>query len=261
MSQADVPVHPPESKPKPPKPAKARPFNVPWSIGDGLFLLSGVIILPLAVYFVLAVVIKFGHLPSSVHGFFFGDQPINAIVDYAITVTVELALLRWILHKYQLGWRALGLAKFHFWRATWLIIGFYFLFSVLIVGLFALLQALVPQINIDQAQATGFEHAHGSIELAAGFIVIVLIAPILEEMFFRGFLFPALTKRFQLIGGAIASSAIFGLLHFQANISIYTFVLGLFLCFLYYKLKSVIPGMVLHMLNNLIAYLIIFKII
>ena len=253
MSQSPVLT---ESKPK-----KSRVFDVSWSISDAFLMLSGVILLPLAAYFVLALIIRVFHLPNSVRDFFFGNQPINEIVSYAVTVIVEVALLRWILQKYQLGWRALGLKKFRFWRAARLIVGFYILFSILIYGIFALISAYVPAINVAQTQQTGFNNAHGPIELAAGFIVIVLLAPILEEMFFRGLLYPALTKRFNLIGGAIISSAIFGLLHFQANISIYTFVLGLFLCYLYYKLKSTVPGMALHMLNNLIAFLILFKII
>jgi len=236
-------------------------LDVPWSISDAFLLLSGVIGLPLAVYFVLALIIRLGQLPHSVRDVFFGTQPISEVISYAITVVVEIGLLRWMLRKYQISWRALGLRKFRFWKATRLIIGFYFLFIGVIFGVFALIQAFLPQINTDQTQQTGFNNAHGSLELTAGFVVIVLIAPILEELFFRGFLYPALTKRFRAVGGAIISSAIFGLLHFQANISIYTFVLGLFLCFLYYKLRSTVPGMALHMLNNLVAFLILFKII
>jgi membrane protease YdiL (CAAX protease family) len=64
-----------------------------------------------------------------------------------------------------------------------------------------------------------------------------------------------MAKRWGVITGAIVSSAIFGLAHAQANISIYTWLLGLLLCAMYVRLKSIIPGMALHMLNNYLAFL------
>ena len=83
----------------------------------------------------------------------------------------------------------------------------------------------------------------------------MLVPPVLEETIFRGFIFPAISKRTGVIWGAILSSALFGLAHAQGNITVYTFVLGLVLCFMYVRLRSILPGMALHMLNNYLAFL------
>jgi uncharacterized protein len=54
--------------------------------------------------------------------------------------------------------------------------------------------------------------------------------------------------------GAVLSSGLFALAHGQANIAIYTFPLGLLLCFMYVRLGSIVPGMALHMINNYLAF-------
>jgi hypothetical protein len=117
-----------------------------------------------------------------------------------------------------------------------------------------LVSVLVPSFNANQAQTNEFTGSAGSHQSLA-LIALVLLPPILEETIFRGFLFPALAKKWGVGWGAIISSAIFGIAHAQANISIYTFVLGLLLCFMYVRLKSIFPGMAVHMLNNYLAYI------
>jgi membrane protease YdiL (CAAX protease family) len=82
----------------------------------------------------------------------------------------------------------------------------------------------------------------------------VLLPPIIEETIFRGFIFPAISTRTGVIWGAILSSLLFGAFHGQANVFVYTAILGLLLCFMYVRTKSIIPGMVLHMLNNFLAF-------
>ncbi len=230
-----------------------------WTLKDGVYLLVLVICLPILIYFVLALLIHHGILPNALNDWFFGTKPISEVLAFAITLIVEISLLQYVLRKYHLHWKDLGLKRFKFWKAVGLIVGFYVLFSAIITAAFFVLQSLLPQLDLSAQQQTGFETAHGKLEITAGFIVIVVLAPILEELFFRGFLFPAFIKKCGPIWAALISSAIFGLLHFQTNVSIYTFTLGLFLCYLYYKLKSVIPGIALHMLNNFIAFAVLFK--
>lgn len=84
------------------------------------------------------------------------------------------------------------------------------------------------------------------------------MAPIIEEIYFRGFLLPAFSKH-SFLFGALISSLFFGLLHFQLNVAIYTFILGMFLAYMYYRLGSIVPGIILHMGNNLIAFLLLVR--
>ena len=40
----------------------------------------------------------------------------------------------------------------------------------------------------------------------------------------------------------------------QANVGVYTFFLGMVLCFMYARLRSIVPGVLLHMVNNLLVF-------
>lgn len=94
---------------------------------------------------------------------------------------------------------------------------------------------------------------------AAGTILFVtlscVIAPVLEETFFRGFVFQGLARKFGPVWGAIASAAIFSAVHMQATVFIPLFVLGLLLCWVFYRTGSLWANIILHATFNTIATL------
>jgi membrane protease YdiL (CAAX protease family) len=94
----------------------------------------------------------------------------------------------------------------------------------------------------------------------AGAILIVVFAPISEEIFFRGFMFGALRTRLSLWPAAAISASVFALLHLSSgDLSIVPplAVLGLLLAWLYEYSGSLGPPIALHMLNNAIAFTVI----
>jgi membrane protease YdiL (CAAX protease family) len=84
---------------------------------------------------------------------------------------------------------------------------------------------------------------------------IVVLAPIAEEIFFRGFFFAGLRTRWSLWPSALLSGAIFGLVHAPSGptAAIPLAGLGVGLAWLYNKTGSVYPCMLAHFLNNAIA--------
>jgi membrane protease YdiL (CAAX protease family) len=139
------------------------------------------------------------------------------------------------------------------WRAIKYLFGILLLFIVLANLALVLVKLLVPAFNIDQPQDNEFTasvHTHRSLALVA----LVLLPPIFEETIFRGFIFPALSKRVGIIWGAVLSSMLFGIAHGQPNLFVYTTILGLLLCFMYVRMRSIVPGILLHMLNNYLAF-------
>ena len=79
-----------------------------------------------------------------------------------------------------------------------------------------------------------------------------IVAPIWEEFLFRGLLFPAITTltRSPLIG-AILSSLMFAGIHPQGFIGILPLTtIAMMCCGLTYQTKSLVPGMILHAVNN-----------
>jgi membrane protease YdiL (CAAX protease family) len=153
------------------------------------------------------------------------------------------------------GWQAVGWRRVNIWRALGTLLMVFGIFILVVAGVFTLVTLLFPHFNANQPQVNEFTGAAGKSHHNIALLALVIIPPIIEETYFRGFLFPALSRRLGLIGGAIVTSLFFGLAHLQANVSVYTFVLSLVLCYLYIKLKSIVPGIVLHMLNNFLAYL------
>jgi membrane protease YdiL (CAAX protease family) len=81
-------------------------------------------------------------------------------------------------------------------------------------------------------------------------LVGVVFAPFVEELFFRGFLFQGFRQKYGWVGGALLSSAIFGLAHLDLVALIPTFILGFLLAYMYHRSNSVWPGIILHILVN-----------
>jgi uncharacterized protein len=82
------------------------------------------------------------------------------------------------------------------------------------------------------------------------FLVGAILAPLVEEIFFRGFLFQGFRARYGWVPGLLLSSAIFGIAHLDPAALIPTFILGCLLAFLYHRTNSVWPGVIMHMLVN-----------
>ncbi len=91
-----------------------------------------------------------------------------------------------------------------------------------------------------------------------GYIVIGILAPITEELVFRGAILRALLKGFGTYKHWVAifvSALIFGLIHMNLAQGVHAFFLGLVLGWMYYRTDSIIPGIALHWVNNTVAYL------
>jgi membrane protease YdiL (CAAX protease family) len=87
-------------------------------------------------------------------------------------------------------------------------------------------------------------------------VLVGVVAPFVEEVFFRGFLFKAFATRMPWIVAALIAGSIFGLVHAGGTDAVFILPLALFgvvLCVLYQKIGSLLPGMALHALNNGLA--------
>ena len=88
-------------------------------------------------------------------------------------------------------------------------------------------------------------------------LLIVIAAPIGEELCFRGMLFGGLREKMPGWAAALISAAIFGGLHAVTGIEAVPVLifLGFALALLYEKTGSIVPGILLHALNNSVALL------
>jgi membrane protease YdiL (CAAX protease family) len=228
--------------------------SVPWRIRDALvaFLLPWVV-LPLGIVAVLQLLAP--SLPS-IQNYLHAlsqNQPQASFSLVLVTAVSAVLTINYYLRKYHVGPKDLGLRPFSLWRAAVYLVIVLVAFGFLVEGAYLVAKAVDPSFNASQAQTNQFiGSSHFSV---LSLFAVVIIPPFIEESVFRGFMFPAITKRYGVVIGAIATSVLFGFAHLQGNISVYTFVLSLLLCGLYLRTNSIIPGMAVHMLNNYVAYL------
>lgn len=129
--------------------------------------------------------------------------------------------------------------------------------------------ALLAIFFIAQASVVGLLGIEQSefMQLLAGsrhlplMLVVVLLAPVLEELVFRGYLFTAWRhSRLGFSGTLLLTSALFALLHWGQYHWIQTafiFVLALILGFAREKSGSVLLPIILHSLNNLVSAIVV----
>ena len=82
------------------------------------------------------------------------------------------------------------------------------------------------------------------------FFVGAIIAPFVEEIFFRGFLFQGFRQKYGWLPAILLSSAIFGAAHLDPVSLIPTFILGCVLAYVYHRSNSLWPGIIFHAMIN-----------
>ncbi|MEK4231332.1 CPBP family intramembrane glutamic endopeptidase [Solibacillus sp. FSL H8-0538] len=84
-------------------------------------------------------------------------------------------------------------------------------------------------------------------------ITLVLIAPICEEIIFRGFLLGRLSYKFGVKKGIIFSSILFGTLHLDNIFG--TTIIGIIMCIWFIKTKSLVTPILIHIVFNSVVAL------
>jgi membrane protease YdiL (CAAX protease family) len=163
-------------------------------------------------------------------------------------VLIELAYLLpvvVILTWRRIPWKHLGFGKFD-WNTLGLGCG------LLIGGYIIILlhNGILLLLGVD-TQGDAILKVFESLDSPIWFMIgAVIVAPPVEEIFFRGFLFQGFRQKYGWINAALLSSAIFAAAHLDLVSIIPTFILGVVLAYTYHKSNSLLPGIILHFLVN-----------
>jgi uncharacterized protein len=110
----------------------------------------------------------------------------------------------------------------------------------------------------DQTVTQDLGANNGTARMVIAGIMVIAIAPVAEEVFFRGFFYRALRSRFGVITAALIDGAVFGLIHYTGSgtLSILPILaaLGFVFCLLYEHTGTLFSVIALHAFNNTIAY-------
>ena len=82
----------------------------------------------------------------------------------------------------------------------------------------------------------------------------IVLAPVLEEILFRGIVQDSLTEKLGPLRGILIGACVFGIVHIIPQQVINAFFVGIVLGFIYYRSGSLVPVILIHMINNAISY-------
>jgi len=88
-------------------------------------------------------------------------------------------------------------------------------------------------------------------------VAIVCVAPIGEELVFRGMLFQALRQRFGFWPAALGSGLVFGVIHGEPLVIFITAVFGVYLAWVFHHRGTLLASIIVHSLFNTLSVLLI----
>ena len=232
------------------KPAWSLPLP-PWGATDG-----SLVALILAVV-VVAVTWGTGHLayrlgPGTV------ASPLPAlwlVGSYLASTGLALAAMRWRMGSLPRPLDALGLRGPLSWRALRQGVWGYGVAVALFAAVALLVGDDLSRLIPGQVGARGLQ----ALNLWLYFLLTCLVAPLVEEILFRGFLFAGLRRSLNLPFAALLSAAVFGSAHL--GLALWSMaavaVMGAFFAYLYERTGSLWPPIVAHALHNLLAFVVV----
>ncbi|HLG72782.1 MAG TPA: type II CAAX endopeptidase family protein [Chloroflexota bacterium] len=120
--------------------------------------------------------------------------------------------------------------------------------------------AVLTRLGVRQNQFERFQGIEGAplplflLALAAGCV----LAPFVEELFFRGYVFQTFSERYHPAWAYLFSAGLFAVVHANLAAAAPIFVLGLMLAYIFKSSGSIIPGAIAHGVNNAISFWLLY---
>lgn len=194
-------------------------------------------------------------------------ETIFAAVVYVASLALVIGL-PWMLAKRMSSRTELGIQRFITWSDPLYAICAVFVYMIL-SALFAFGASHIQGFPSTQAQDVAFQNLNFHYEYVLAFVTLVVIAPLAEELLFRGYLYGKIRKRAPFWVTMLLVSIVFASLHlpglnadgtiqWQWNVALDVFALSLVLTSLRQMSGSIWAGVFLHMIKNGIAFYFLF---
>jgi uncharacterized protein len=240
---------PPFQPPPPPVPPIPQPQyapevqQVPWRAREGLLILL----------FSILTGLFFSALAASIID---DSDTLQLVVTILIEASLGMWVLLWVRLRHQVGLAALGL------KLRIEDVGAGFLAALLGLGASAAVSNLVISFyravsNREVKEPEQLPSALSGGRIALAFLAVVVVAPLAEELFFRGFLYQALRK-WRGVGQAVVLSALlFAVAHGHPILIAGIFPLGIILAYTFEKRGSLTATIAAHAFFNGISLILI----
>jgi membrane protease YdiL (CAAX protease family) len=204
-------------------------------------------------------------------------DPLNSLdndplAEFLYILLIEiLTVLLVALFLERKGWfftklRGLSLRNIGFGRRPktkdllWAACGF-LIFYLLLIVVSMILGAIFPELD-KGTQDVGFNHLSTNLARVVAFVGLVFLPPIGEETLVRGYLYTGLRQKMKFMPAMLITSLLFGAAHLETGTTtallwaagINTFILSLVLVYLREKTGALYAGMMIHALNNAVAF-------
>ncbi|MDZ5255160.1 type II CAAX endopeptidase family protein [Clostridium sp. LIBA-8841] len=224
--------------------------------------LGFVIGLPLLYYFISSLVsgffIGFYFVVNQVGSDSFNVLEVLTPVMYHLSLVSDLIMLL-VLFLIYLGAKEKLFKSCRFNRIQGNTIPYIIIFSIgltmLILFLMGVFSSLLPSIFESYSiVGNAMLATHNSV---LSLIIVIVLIPIFEEIFFRGVIFGFLRDNYKFPIALIVQALVFGILHGNLVQSVYAFILGLFLGAIFYYTNSLYASILSHITYNLFGILIL----
>ncbi|OGW78569.1 MAG: hypothetical protein A3C51_00310 [Omnitrophica bacterium RIFCSPHIGHO2_02_FULL_46_20] len=186
------------------------------------------------------------------------------IVNTSLLDIIAAALILYFTidrHKERLA--ALGLSTKDFFKNVFYgIVGYIALIPILIALLIitAVVINIIKYVPERQPVVELFLKEKDIAFLAYSSLFAAIIGPIIEELFFRGFMYGALKKYLGVLWAMIMTAAVFAALHTQIVGFLPIMALGILLAYIYEKTGTLVSSITAHIIHNLSMVFLIFLI-
>ena len=176
---------------------------------------------------------------------FVRHQTFNIDVMSLSTAAIVPSLILGFVLMAAFLWRKGYLKDARLWNIT----TFAFLgWSILLgMSLIFLIDILMSLLNVPDFLETSFDVIESG---WIGILAVAIIGPVLEEMLFRGAITKELLKQYEPLKAILISGLIFGIFHLNPAQIFPAMLIGFVLAWLYWRTGSLIPGILIHIVNN-----------
>jgi membrane protease YdiL (CAAX protease family) len=244
--------------PERPRSQFVRGRHIAWTPGD-VWLATALLVAALFVPAILLGVpaaLAWGQNSRSALLFALAGTAISSILMAVIAV-------RFSVIKYRLSFADLGFGGVRWSYFGWAAAALVAAFAVGIVYQYVVDAFDIGFLQQQECDQIPSEIHNDHLLLAVTAVYAITLAPISEEMFFRGFALQGLWRAWGVVAGIVVSALLFGGLHVIGNPELYKSMIplsavGAIFAFVFYRTGSIVPSMSAHFAFNLVGSLALF---
>ena len=207
------------------------------TLGTGFYVIQAISILAIMLVVARVVDVEYTGVPLLVG---------MLLVQLALPLTVWI----FVVLRRKVRWSALGLGR----RPAWRDAGWGGVVLILEIAAQMVYYVGLEALGVDTEDLSPAPFVEAGSEYLIGLAILAIaVAPIAEELFFRGFVFAGLSGRWGPWWAGGISALLFMAAHVEPLSFPPLFVLGLLLAWLYHRTRALWGPMLVHFANNAIA--------